>query len=119
MKGRWKRDPKETGRYKSFGTPAELRNWTFEQDGEALFFVSNVSSSHWSNDHSRQWQIWILAYERSICLKKRFDENQIEEAKEFAKNAYEAILENKDGRYTEMKDKIIALKNRRISNKTN
>jgi len=109
-KFKWKREKVTTGRWSSFdnndlrGYILSINNPQFCQGDVA--FISNVSKSNNSSDLSKQWSIWFITKGTNTRFKKRFELNDIENAKKFTENLFVTIMNDE---HTETKDKILAL----------
>lgn len=107
MNIKFKRDLLKRGRF-NMAFNNDLRSYNAMINNETIGFVSNVSCYALSGNDSRDWEIWFMSKPgfRNFKLKKVFKESEIEEAKEYLIEAYQTILENKDGKYDNIKEKI-------------
>ena len=80
MKITFKRAAKSLGR-SNFGYNNDLRDWIIKTAGKEVGFISNVSAFPLSAEDTREWQVWFSAKGRNICMKQRFNEEDIESAK--------------------------------------
>lgn len=105
----WFRRKKEDNSRSGWGSIQSMRGWNILQGRNEIGFIQNVSVNPHSGDDSHDWKVWFYATGRNICMKARFNRDEIEKAKEYAVEAYETIMENKDGKYNDLKERLRAL----------
>lgn len=114
VKYKWKRSPKATGKWRSFGIPDEFRPWYMEEDGQTIGIVSNESSDRHGSDDTKQWSIWFMAHQRSnIKMKKRFEFDQIDEAKKFAEKAYNDLINSTEDNLKDIREAMLKIRETR------
>lgn len=115
-KFKWKRVAATIGRYRSFDNN-DLRGYScrvislpgYEVLDDSIGGIFNVSSSNFSQDLSKEWQINITAKgpRGNIVLKKRFPFEQHEQAMKYFTDSFTTILTT--DQYPEFKAAILAL----------
>ena len=105
----WFRRRKGDNSRAGWGTCQSLRSWNILHGRKEIGFINNVSANSHSGDDSMDWKIWFFATSGNICFKARFKLDDIEKAKEYAVGAYDAIMENKDGKYNDLKERLRAI----------
>lgn len=112
LKFKWKRAEASKGKF-SFLDNNNLRGYECSLNGIEIGFLSNVSKGDNSKDNSKQWQIWFIAKgERgNIVLKKKFEFDQVAEAKKYFEVAFVKIMSsNKESeKLFKMKEDILDL----------
>lgn len=106
----WKRVAKTTGRWASFDGN-DLRGWILKINNlkfgkDDCGFLHNTSQNKFHGDDTKQWQVLYYAKGNNIALKKRFDFDDIDGAKQFAMLAFVQIMNLEE---SEIKDRILQL----------
>ena len=99
FKFKWQRTPAATGRFASFQSNKE-RSYICSVDGERIGELHNVSFGTFSKDDSRQWHVMLYSSGSNINLKKKFEFEQVDEAKKF----FEDDEDDWDGNWGELYD---------------
>lgn len=106
---KFKRTPVETGR-SAWGHKKELRSWIGSRNGVDIGSVDNVSSGVFNNDDSKQWVVRFLGKPNNVNLSKKFDLDNINNAKEFFANSFNAIMNSTESSpLYKMRQRIIDL----------